>query len=99
VRAPVQRIDLLVPLEEKVIPHLQARINEHTVIVGDNDVLKSDRNILHLPFKQTAKELGGEIYANTLALGLILGLLKVRDLSKIQKDLEHLSGSCDGHGH
>lgn len=87
VRAPVQRIDLLVPLEEKVIPHLQARINEHTVIVGDNDVLKSDRNILHFPFKQTAKELGGEIYANTLALGLILGLLKV-DIHVIEDYLE-----------
>lgn len=76
VQAPVQRIELLVPLDDKVIPHLQSRISEGTIIVGDNDVLKSDLNILHIPLNQLAKDLGGAIYANTVALGLILGLLQ-----------------------
>jgi 2-oxoglutarate ferredoxin oxidoreductase subunit alpha len=42
VQAPVRRIDLLIPLDDKVIPHLHSRISEQTIIAGDNDVLKSD---------------------------------------------------------
>ncbi len=77
VQAPVQRIDLLIPLDDKVLPHLQSRITDSTIIAGDNDVLKSDRKIIHVPFSSMAKDLGGAIYSNTVGLGLILGLLQV----------------------
>jgi len=77
VQAPLQRIDLLVALDEKVIPHLQYRVTEETIIAGDTEVLGSVPGLLHVPLRQMAGELGNEMYANTIALGLISGLLAV----------------------
>lgn len=77
VQAPLQRIDLLVALDEKVIPHLRYRITAETIIVGDSAVLGDVPRLLHVPLKQLSGELGNEMYANTIALGLISGLLAV----------------------
>ncbi|MBU0908972.1 MAG: 2-oxoacid:acceptor oxidoreductase family protein, partial [Proteobacteria bacterium] len=77
VQAPLQRIDLLVPLDEKVIPHLQNRITEETIIAGDRDVVGDVPRLLHVPLRKLSREIGNEMYANTMALGLILGLLAV----------------------
>ncbi|MBU0946214.1 MAG: 2-oxoacid:acceptor oxidoreductase subunit alpha [Proteobacteria bacterium] len=77
VQAPLQRIDLLVALDEKVLSHLQYRITEETIIVGDPEVLGAVPGILPVPLRQMASELGNEMYANTIALGLISGLLAV----------------------
>jgi 2-oxoglutarate ferredoxin oxidoreductase subunit alpha len=79
VQAPLQRIDLLVALDEKVIPHLQYRITDETMIAGDTEVLGPVPGILHIPLRQMSSELGNEMYANTIALGLISGLLAVDD--------------------
>jgi 2-oxoglutarate ferredoxin oxidoreductase subunit alpha len=76
VQAPVKRIDLLIPLDKDVIPHLQDRISEETVIVGDGNVLSTDRQLVDIPFSSMAKALGNEMYANTVALGTVLGLLQ-----------------------
>ncbi len=77
VQAPLRRIDLLIPLDEKVIPHLQYRITEKTIIVGDREVVGDVPRLRHVPLRQLAREIGNEMYANTMALGLILGLLGV----------------------
>lgn len=87
VRAPVQRIDLLVPLEKNIIPHLQSRISEKTIIVGDGNVLETDRQLIDIPLSSMAKDLGNEMYANTIALGMILGLLQT-DRQVMEKYLE-----------
>ncbi|MBU0730608.1 MAG: 2-oxoacid:acceptor oxidoreductase subunit alpha [Proteobacteria bacterium] len=76
VRTPVRRIDLLFPLDKNVIPHLQSRISDQTVIIGDGSVLGTDMQLVDIPFNAMAKELGNEMYANTLALGMLLGLLQ-----------------------
>lgn len=77
VQAPLRRIDLLIPLDEKVIPHLQYRITEKTIIAGDREVVGDVPRLRHVPLRQLAREIGNEMYANTMALGLILGLLGV----------------------
>jgi 2-oxoglutarate ferredoxin oxidoreductase subunit alpha len=77
VQAPLQRIDLLVPLDDKVIDHLQWRLTEKTIIIGDREMAGDVPRLLHVPLRQMAKEIGSEMYANTMALGLILGLLGV----------------------
>lgn len=87
VRAPVQRIDLLIPLDKHVIPHLQSRISEKTIIVGDGNILETKMQLIDIPFSLMAKDLGNEMYANTIALGLILGLLQT-DQQVMEKYLE-----------
>ncbi|MCF8057018.1 MAG: 2-oxoacid:acceptor oxidoreductase subunit alpha [Desulfocapsa sp.] len=86
VQAPLQRIDLLVPLDEKAIPHLQYRITKETIIVGDTEVLGAVPGLLHIPLRQMSSELGNEMYANVIALGFITGLLEV-DIQVMDKYL------------
>ncbi|RJX26876.1 MAG: 2-oxoacid:acceptor oxidoreductase subunit alpha [Desulfurivibrio sp.] len=86
VQAPLRRIDLLVPLDDKVIPHLQYRLTEETIIAGDREVVGDIPRLQHVPLMQPAREIGNEMYANTMALGLILGLLAV-DAGVMEQDL------------
>jgi 2-oxoglutarate/2-oxoacid ferredoxin oxidoreductase subunit alpha len=77
VRAYVDRIDLLIPLDKDAIPHLGGRITADTVIVGEKDALSTDRKVIDAPFSKAAAEVGGPIYANTVAVGLISRLFSV----------------------
>ncbi len=73
----VNRIDILIPLDKDAIPHLADRISPQTVILGEKDRLSTDRPLIDVPFLKIATEVGNAIYANTVAAGVILGLLKV----------------------
>jgi 2-oxoglutarate ferredoxin oxidoreductase subunit alpha len=75
--AYVARIDILIPLDKDAIPHLADRITDSTIIVGEKDKLQTGRAIIDVPFTKIATELGGAIYANTIAVGMILGLLGI----------------------
>ncbi len=86
IAAPLQRIDLLLPLDKKVVPRLQARISEKTMILGDSDVVGQIPQMVHIPFKKMAMEIGNQMYENTIALGVILGLLE-SDIQVMKKYL------------
>jgi 2-oxoglutarate ferredoxin oxidoreductase subunit alpha len=81
VRAFVDRIDILIPLSEQAVPHLKERISPNTLIIGEKrfiDVipeLVSEK--IEIPFEELSKSIGGKIYANIIALGAIMRLLKV----------------------
>jgi 2-oxoglutarate/2-oxoacid ferredoxin oxidoreductase subunit alpha len=77
VRAYVDRIDLLIPLDKDAIPHLGGRISEGTLIIGEKEKLQTDREVTEAPFTQIATDIGGPIFANTVAAGLVLAMLKV----------------------
>ena len=85
--AYVERIDILIPLDKDAIPHLANRISQSTVIFGSTKELASGLPIVDVPFDGIAAEVGGAIYANTVAIGLISGLLNV-ELSVVGKFLE-----------
>jgi len=76
VQAPVQRIDILIPLDKEAISHVNHRIDHKTVIIGDKDKLQTDRKVINVSYLEMAKEIGNAIYANTIAVGLLLGLLE-----------------------
>lgn len=88
VRAFIDRIDILIPLNEEAIPHLKHRITANTLIIGEEKFLNSLPELaykkLEIPFLETSKELGGTIYANIIALGVILRLF-TEDKSIINK--------------
>ncbi len=72
----VDRIDILIPLHNDGIAHLEERINPDTIVIGEEDKIDFE-NIIDVQFTQTAKEIGNSIYSNSVAAGFICGLLKV----------------------
>ncbi len=75
VTAPVDRIDILVPLDAAVPGHLGKRIKDDTIILGDRDQLGLEREMVHAPISAIAREAGGKIYENTAAAGILAGII------------------------
>lgn len=76
-RAFVRRIDLLLALDAGVVPHLEERITQHTVVLGERE--KIGQTVAHtvsVPFARFATEIGHPIYASTIAVGVVLGMLQ-----------------------
>lgn len=80
VRAFIDRIDILIPLNEEAIPHLKERISPNTLIFGEKEYLNALHGLktknLEISFVGLSNEVGGKIYANIIALGVILCFLK-----------------------
>ena len=77
VAAFVDRVDILIPLDAAAIDHLTDRISPDTIVLGDRQRLGTSHSIINVPFTKLATEIGNAIYANTIAVGTILGLLKI----------------------
>jgi 2-oxoglutarate ferredoxin oxidoreductase subunit alpha len=81
VRAFLDRIDILIPLNEEAIPHLRERISSNTMIIGEKEYLQASTELtsqkVEIAFKELSNDVGGRIYANIIALGVILCMLKV----------------------
>ncbi len=77
VAAYVDRIDILIPLDHNAIPHLENRISNSTVIIGDKARISSGRDILDVPFSSIAKEIGSALYENVVSLGMIAGIFLI----------------------
>lgn len=80
VDAPVDRIDLLLPLDGKAMEHLGERVGKNTIVIGDGDVVRpAERrgNFHPVPLGALAKEVGGALYGNTIAAGLVAGLFDI----------------------
>ncbi|MCF7859773.1 MAG: 2-oxoacid:acceptor oxidoreductase subunit alpha [Candidatus Cloacimonetes bacterium] len=72
----IDRIDILIPLHKDGIDHLKKRITKDTIVIGEKDKINYE-DIIDVQFTEIAKEIGNAIYSNTVAAGLICGLLKV----------------------
>lgn len=79
VTAFVDRIDLFVPLDDKALRHLEHRITETTLMIGEKSSLKTSREMLDVPFSKLAAELGNSIFSNTIAAGFLAGLFHAED--------------------
>lgn len=81
VAAYVDRIDLLIPLNENAIPHLKRRITNETIIIGEKENIKGAFECseceVDVPLSEIAEEVGGKIYSNIIAIGLIACLCNV----------------------
>ena len=81
--AYVDKIDIFIPLKSGLTPFLEQRISEDTLIIGEKEELDYEQ-IIDIPFSAIAKEIGNKLYSNTVALGLIGGLLKLHE--KLMED-------------
>ena len=78
--AYVDRIDILLAINEGAIEHLKGRISPETLVVGDEEQLKNlkgEYRLIKAPVLQAAKELGGIIFANVIAAGFIAEMLNI----------------------
>ncbi|WP_297495801.1 2-oxoacid:acceptor oxidoreductase subunit alpha [Thermococcus sp.] len=78
VRAFVKRIDILVPFKRGVLTWVKDRLSESTVVLGERENVEEtflDKvNLVEVPLTKMALETGSQLYLNTTAAGLILGL-------------------------
>jgi 2-oxoglutarate ferredoxin oxidoreductase subunit alpha len=71
-----EKVDLFIPLHRDAIPHLRRRLTEETVIIGDQEKI-GYHPMIDVAFTKMAMEMGNSVYANTLAVGVLAGLLKI----------------------
>ena len=75
----VKRIDFLFAMDKDVIPHLQSRITQETIVLGERDKVcgvSKECHSIDIPFTRFANELGNPLYTSTVAVGVALGILK-----------------------
>ncbi len=85
--AYINRIDIFIPLDSAAFKHCKNRITNKTIILGDSDSLESEYNIVNIPFTKIATEIGGKIYANSVAVGVVCGMLGIEE-TKVKQYLE-----------
>lgn len=73
----VQRIDMLLCLDKKAFDRMQARIARQTIIVGDKKAFGFTGEMVDIPLIVLAREIGNPIFANIIAVGFVLGVLKI----------------------
>ena len=77
--AYVRRIDFLFALNAEAIEHLRDRIGEGTLVFAEKDPMEGmeTTGFIDTPFAAFAKQAGNPIFSNTVAVGLVLGLLDI----------------------
>jgi 2-oxoglutarate ferredoxin oxidoreductase subunit alpha len=98
VSAFVDRIDLLVPFSPSSVNHVRTKISSTTVLLGEKKTFgneyQGDR-VIDVPLSEMARQAGGPLYLNTVAVGLISGLLDV-DRKLLDRSLRHHFSSKNG---
>ncbi|MFW6414645.1 MAG: 2-oxoacid:acceptor oxidoreductase subunit alpha, partial [Verrucomicrobiota bacterium] len=94
VNSACERVDLFVPLTAEATEHLSRRLSEKTVILGEAEKLAFD-GMLDVPFTDIAKEAGDKLYVNSVAVGAVSGLLRVKEESVKEAVKEHFEGKDD----
>lgn len=75
VAAPLERIDLFIPLDREAFVRLSPQLSEQTLVLGDRNQLPEHPGLVHLPLDGIAEEAGNTRYAGSVAIGAVLGLL------------------------
>jgi 2-oxoglutarate/2-oxoacid ferredoxin oxidoreductase subunit alpha len=76
--AYVRHIDFLFALDKGVVPHLKERLCKKTLVFGELEKIgaPSELESFDIPFTKFTNELGNPIFASTIAVGVVLGLLQ-----------------------
>lgn len=79
-RAFVNKIDLLFVLDKDALKHLESRLDRSTIVVGEKaKVCETECRVIDVPFTRFATELGHPIYTSTVAVGVVLGMLRAEE--------------------
>ncbi len=82
VSAFVDRIDILIPFHEGALKHVERRISHQSFILGDEEMISKDcqqngSQCIPIPLSKMASDIGGKIFVNIIAAGMVLGLFQV----------------------
>ncbi len=82
VRAVVDRIDMLIPLDKGAVQHVGRRISAETLILAEtanlgDDVDRKRCRCVDVPFTKIATDIGNKIYANIVAVGTLTSLFGI----------------------
>ncbi len=77
--APLERIDFCIPFHAEALKHLAGRLSAESVILGDRRILGLEPsgefwNVIDVPFGGIAEEIGGPLFLNMVAVGVVSGL-------------------------
>ncbi|MPW39500.1 2-oxoacid:acceptor oxidoreductase subunit alpha [Thermococcus sp. 101 C5] len=96
VRAFVRRIDILIPFKRGVLPWVEKRLTENTVVLGEKENVEEEYlsrvNFVEVPLNEMAKEVGSPLYLNTIAAGVVVGLFH-GDFEALEEYLRKRFGS------
>jgi 2-oxoglutarate ferredoxin oxidoreductase subunit alpha len=96
VRAFVDSIDILIPLNKGAVEHVAKRISSETVVLGEEKVVHEDLSkvrcrFVDVPFTKIATEIGNAVYSNIVAVGVIAGLFGINLEAVIDYVKRHFS--------
>jgi 2-oxoglutarate ferredoxin oxidoreductase subunit alpha len=69
-------IDILIALDGQSLEHLHQRVTPETLVIGNKATLADDR-VVDIAFTGIAAQAGNKLYANSVAVGLISGMLNL----------------------
>lgn len=84
--AYVKRTDIAIPLSPDAMRHLYryGRLGNETIVIAEREFLQDHRDddlgaLIEVPFVEIAKEIGGRIYSNTVAAGVVAALFDLEE--------------------
>lgn len=77
IAAPLDRIDLFVPLDEAAFKRYSPRLTSASLVLGDRLRLPDHPGLVDMPLAVLAEKAGDRRYANSVAIGAVMGLLGV----------------------
>lgn len=87
VYANVDRVDLLVVLNEGAVDRLRWRMDESTIVLGEERFVKDEPNHVVVDFSKIAEGFGNRIYANSVATGVLAGIMDL-SVDALRKNIE-----------
>ncbi|QQS15391.1 MAG: 2-oxoacid:acceptor oxidoreductase subunit alpha [Candidatus Moraniibacteriota bacterium] len=78
-RAYVRSMDICFPFDKAAFEHIRRRVTPETLILADEHLVASgmDHSVVHVPISSIATGLGNPLFENTVAAGVVLGILGV----------------------
>lgn len=87
VYANIDRIDLLLVLNENAIERHRWRMTPSTIVLGEEKFVKDEPNHVVVEFSKIAESFGNRIYANSVATGALAGIIAL-DIDALKKNIE-----------
>jgi 2-oxoglutarate ferredoxin oxidoreductase subunit alpha len=75
-------MDILIPFHKSALEHMEKKISPDTIVLGDKEIIPKDsllavNKYIDIPFSKIASDVGGKIYVNIIAAGVVLGTVGV----------------------
>ncbi|MGB9614073.1 MAG: 2-oxoacid:acceptor oxidoreductase subunit alpha [Fervidobacterium sp.] len=91
VYAYVDRIDILILLNDNALDRLRKRISPHTIILGEPRYVEKEPNSIGIRFEEIAESFGNKIYENSVAIGVLSGIIGADEEALVKNIAQYFS--------